>query len=219
MHFQIAALALLDSLNILTLAIAVYLLGTSRPVPRTLSYVAGTSLGYFCAGVILIYGWRIFLEHLLPLLDPTALRSIQVLAGMVLMIAGIHAIRRPAREVAFRPPQRISPAAVFILGAVIGLLYAPTDPRHNMAIGLIAAHTPSFAAQLGWLLWYNIFYILPLLGLVVLRVLWPERSRVLFGWLTDAITNFVHRVLPYLIAVIGLLLVLDGFWRLTMRIW
>ncbi len=214
MHFQIAALALLDSLNILTLAIAIYLLGTPRPVPRALAYIAGTSVGYYCAGAILLYGWRIFFEYLLPILDPDKLRLIQVFAGAVLMIAGIHAIRRPAREVAFRPPQHINPAPLFVLGAVIGLLYAPTDPRHNMAIGLIVAHAESVAAQLLWLLWYNFFYILPLLGMVLLRVLWPERSRVLFGWLTDTITNFFHRVLPYLIAVTGLLLVLDGLWRL-----
>jgi hypothetical protein len=213
MVFQIAAIALLDSLNILTLAIAVYLLGTPRPVPRTLAYIAGTSLGYFSAGVILIYGWRVVLERLLPLLDPGTIGLVQIIAGAVLTIAGVHAIRRPAREVVFRPPQRITPAAMFVLGAVIGLLYAPTDPRHNMALGLIVGHTQSNTAQLSWLLWYNLFYILPLLGLVVLRVLWPERSRILFGWLTDTISNFVYCILPYLIAAAGCLLVLNGVWR------
>jgi hypothetical protein len=215
MLFQIAALALLDSLNVLTLAIAVYLLGTPRPVPRTLAYIAGTSFGYFCAGVILIYGWRIFFEHFLPLLDPAAIWLIQVFAGVALMFAGIHAIRRPAREVVFKPPQRINPAALFVLGAAIGLLYAPTDPRHNMAITLIVGHAEGIAANVAWLLWYNFFYILPLFGMVMLRVFWPERSRILFGWLTDTITNFVHRILPYLIAIIGLLLVLHGLWRLV----
>jgi hypothetical protein len=214
MTFQIAAIALLDSMNILTLAIAVYLLGTPRPVPRTLAYIAGTSLGYFSAGVILIYGWRVVLERVLPLLDPGTIGVVQILGGAVLAIAGVHAIRKPAREVVFRTPQRITPAAMFVLGAVIGLLYAPTDPRHNMAIRLIVGHTESDTAQLTWLLWYNLFYILPLLGLVLLRVLWPERSRILFGWLTDMISNFFYRILPYLIAFAGCLLVLDGVWRL-----
>jgi cytochrome c biogenesis protein CcdA len=109
---------------------------------------------------------------------------VRIIAGAVLMIAGIHAIRRPAREVVFRPPQRITPAAMFVLGAVIGLLYAPTDPRHNMALGLIVGYAQDATEQLSWLLWYNLFYILPLLGMVLLRVLWPERSRILFGWLS-----------------------------------
>lgn len=215
MWFQIAAIALLDSLNILTLAIAVYLLGTPGPVPRTLAYIAGTSLGYFSAGVILLYGWRVVFESLLPLLSPVAIGLVQIVAGAVLAMAAIHAVRRPAREVLFRPPQRITPAAMFVLGAVIGLLYAPTDPRHNMALGLIARHAQGGAAQLSWLLWYNLFYILPLLGLVLLRELWPERSRILFGWLTDAISNFTWRYLPYLIAAAGCLLVLNGIWRLA----
>lgn len=215
MSFQIAAIALLDSLNILTLAIAAYLLGTPRPVPRTLAYIAGTSLGYFSAGVILLYGWRVVFERLLPLLSSAALGLIQLIAGAVLAMAGIHAVRRPAREVVFRPPQRITPAAMFVLGAVIGLLYAPTDPRHNMALGLIARHAQGDAAQLSWLLWYNLFYVLPLLGMVMLRELWPERSRILFGWLADTISNVVYRILPYLIAAAGCLLVLNGIWRLV----
>jgi hypothetical protein len=68
--------------------------------------------------------------------------------------------------------------------------------------------------QLSWLLWYNLFYILPLLGMVLLRVLWPERSRILFGWLTDSISNFAYRYLPYLIAAAGCLLVINGLGRL-----
>lgn len=214
MLIQIAAIALLDSLNILTLSIAVYLLGTPRPVPRSLAYVAGTTLGYFSAGVILLYGWRAVLERLLPLLASGALAWLQIIAGIVLAVAGLHAIRRPASEVVFRPPQRITPLATFLLGAVIGLLYAPTDPRHNMALGLIVGQAEGMPAQLIWLVWYNLFYIMPLLGMVVLRVLWPERSHLLFGWMTHTISNFVYRILPYLIAFAGGLLVLRGTWRL-----
>lgn len=214
MSYQIAALALLDSLNILTLAIAVYLLGTPRPVPRTLAYVAGTALGYFTAGVLLVLGWRVLFNRFLPLLDPASVGLLQIVGGAALVIGGVHAILRPAREVVFRPPQHINPVATFLLGAVIGLLYAPTDPRHNMAIGLIVNHADSGLSQVGWLLWYNAFYVLPLLGLVVLRVVWPVRSKVVFGWLTDAISNFFFRVLPTIVAIIGLLLMVAGVWRI-----
>jgi cytochrome c biogenesis protein CcdA len=217
MSFQIAALALLDSLNILTLAIAIYLLGTPMPVPRTVSYIAGTSLGYFSAGLILQHGWRLLADQFFSLLDAGTIGMVQVIGGVILAILGIHAIYRPAREVVFRPPQRISPAATFVLGAVIGLLYAPTDPRHNMAIGLMVAHAEGLAEQIYWLIWYNFFYVLPLLAMVMVRLLWPEHSRIIFGWLTDAISNFVYRILPYLIAGAGFLLTISGIWRLTVN--
>lgn len=215
MTFQIAALALFDSLNILTLAIAIFLLGTPRPVPRTLAYIAGTSLGYFTAGLILLHGWRVLFERLAPLFDPFSIGLLQLIAGALLAAVALHTIHRPAREVVFRPPRRISPWAVFVLGTVIGLLYAPTDPRHNMAISLIVLHADTLATQLPWLLWYNLFYILPLCGMVLLRVLWPERSQSLFGWMTSKISHFAHRTLPYLIVVSGVILMLLGGWRLS----
>src|SRR5918997_1061086 len=50
------ALALLDSLNPVTIAGAVFLLLTPRPVPRTLSFVAGAGFAYFSRGGLLYLG-------------------------------------------------------------------------------------------------------------------------------------------------------------------
>ena len=82
-----------------------------------------------------------------------------------------------------------------------------------MAFGLIVSQADSYTGQLAWLAWYNLFYILPLLSMVVLRVLWPERSHIVFGWLTDTISNFFYRTLPYLVVGVGMLLVIEGLYR------
>lgn len=216
MSFQIAALALLDSINLLTITLAAYLLGTPRPTPRTLSYVGGTALGYFAAGAIMLLGWQAFLERVGPLLDPVLVGLLAAVVGVVMVLGALHAIRRPSRRFVFRPPTRIHPLATFALGAVIGLLYAPTDPRHNLAIGLIVAHTQSWSEQLAWLVWYNAFYILLLLGMVGVRVFWPERSGAWFGWLTTAIGNFMHRNLPVLVFAAGVVLIIDALRRVWM---
>lgn len=210
MWLQIAALGLLDSLNVLTIAIVAYLLGTPLPVPRTLAYIAGKSIGYFSSGVLLLVGWQLFNIHILPLLSHVTWPLVQIVVGLTLIAGGFHSFYRPSRRFVFRPPTRISPRAVFLLGLVIGLVYAPTDPRHNVAVSLIITHADGYASQIPWLLWFNLFYIMPLCTMVLLRVLWPEPSRRMFGWVTDAIGMIFYQGLPVLIIAAGAILVVFG---------
>lgn len=64
----LAGLALIDALNPFSIAALAFLLSTDRPVQRAVVFVVGTFAVYFLAGVVLLEGWLILIEALLPLL-------------------------------------------------------------------------------------------------------------------------------------------------------
>jgi Sap-like sulfolipid-1-addressing protein len=110
------ALALLDSLNPVTIAGAVFLLLTPRPVPRTLSFVAGAGLAYFAGGVLLYLGLGAVFVRVLDYLSGPWVHALLVVLGAVMVAAGIWMQRRKPKEGFGRTFKNLQPAATFLSG-------------------------------------------------------------------------------------------------------
>ena len=53
---SLIAIAALDSLNPSAIALQVYLLGTTKPIPRSIAFVIGIFLAYWTSGLLAVLG-------------------------------------------------------------------------------------------------------------------------------------------------------------------
>ena len=104
------ALALLDSLNPVTIAGAVFLLLTPRPVPRTISFVAGACLAYLGGGVLLYLGLGAVFVRVLDYLSGPWVHALLVVLGAVMVAAGVWMQRRTPREGSRRHSRTSAPS-------------------------------------------------------------------------------------------------------------
>ncbi|WP_165492016.1 GAP family protein [Egibacter rhizosphaerae] len=156
MFSTLTALALADSLHLLAIAAAVYLLGTEQPFRRTATFVAGLIGTHFAGGVLLVVGWGF-----VPITPPRWWSVIEwgVIAA-ILVLAIVRWRRGGAR---FRPPASLTLPTTFGLGVVVSLADLAFDLPYHLAAARIAASVPTMGEQVVWLAWFNLVYALPLL--------------------------------------------------------
>jgi len=78
---MVSRLALVDALNPFTIAAQAYLLGTWRPMLRSITFLIGTYVTYLAGGVVLLLGWSVFLSQFMPLLASWAIPAGEILLG------------------------------------------------------------------------------------------------------------------------------------------
>ncbi|QIN84861.1 hypothetical protein GBA63_21100 [Rubrobacter tropicus] len=212
---SLLALALLDSLNPVTIAGAVVLLLTPRPVPRTLSFVTGACLAYFAGGVLLYLGLGAAFGRVLDYLGGPWVHALLVVLGAVMVAAGVWIERSPPRKGVRRSFKNLHPAVTFVIGANVTASDLPT------AFPLIVAAERVAQAGLGWpgalasLALYVAVYALPLLLLLGGYLLLRGGAA---GFLRDAerlIDRWSRPVTIWSLYVIGALLLLNGGWSLV----
>ena len=160
------ALALLDSLNPVTIAGAVFLLLTPRPVPRTVSFVAGASLAYFAGGVLLYLGLGAVFERVLDYLSGPWVHALLVLVGAVMVGFGVWMQRSTPREETRRTFKNLHPAATFLIGASVTGSDLPTAFPLIVAVERVTQSGLGAVGALAALALYVLVYALPLLLLL-----------------------------------------------------
>lgn len=212
----LTGLALADSLNPFTVASQAYLLGTPRPMRRSLAFLAGTYATYFAGGVLLLEGWTILLRRVLPLVPAWGYGAGEMALGAVLAGFAVWSWRRAAGGSPVTPPAGLG------VGATLAFAVASTGADltsalpYFAAVSRIAAEVPGWGARLGLLAWYNLLYVSPLILLVAVRALLsPEASERFFGRARAAIDWAFARLLPPLLLVAGIALLVDGARRLA----
>lgn len=208
-------LALADALNPFTVAAQAYLLGTPRPMPRALTFLAGTYATYFLGGVLLLEGWNQFLARIAPLIPAWGFGAGESALGLLLMGFAIWSITRTRQGKPFRPPAALSLPATLAFAVASTFSDLPTALPYFAAANQIAAANAGWAHDLGWLLVYNIVYCAPMIALVAAKTLMSDAaSTALFGRITGAIDWAFAKLLPPVMVVAALLLLGDGLYRL-----
>lgn len=177
--------ALLDSINpcafsILIITIGVFMsMGKSRKEILTLGglYVFGIFAVYIGIGLGILNALHIFgVPHFMAKVAATILIGFGV-AGIISELFPSFPIKLRIPQAAHRPIaaklKRATPAAAFILGALVGLCEFPcTGGPYLLVLGLLHDQG-TYLSGLGYLLFYNLVFILPLV--VILTVAADER--------------------------------------------
>lgn len=213
---SLVGLAAADSLNPFTVAAQAYLLGTPRPMPRSLTFLIATFATYLAGGLLLVAGLAVFVRRVLPLIPAWGPGVGEVVLAILCAGAGWYTARHARAGKPFTPPADLSIGATLVFAVVSTMGDLPT------AIPLFAAAARITAAGLAWpviaiaLVGYVLIYCAPLLALVVLRATLSERrADKLFGRLRAGVDWAFAKLLPPLLWLAALALAADGAIRLA----
>lgn len=211
----LAGLGLLDALNPFSIAAAAYLIGTPRPVPRTIAFILGTFVTYLIGGIGLTRGLVEVIELLLPRLPLWSLPAGELLLGAICVIGAVYLWVRAARGTALTPPKNLGIAATLAFAIATTVSDMPTALPYFAAVAHIAARGEGWASEVGWLTLYNLLYVSPMLLLLKLHLTLGQRAARLFGRVQAAIDWTFAKLMPPLTLAFGAWLVWDGGSRLA----
>lgn len=207
---SLAGIAALDSLNPSLFIAQFYLLTTTRPVPRIISYIAGIVLVNFVGGVLILSGARTLIVGWLSGLSTTTLYSGELLLGLAVLLFGLWLQVAPAPTQSVKQPRSLRPLHTFALGMIVMLNEITTALPYFVAIERIVQAQLSVAGNLLSLLLYNLIFSLPLLLFLVLFVTLRQRFVAQLDRITRGVQRWTARVIRYGSIVFGALLVLDA---------
>lgn len=204
----IIPIALLDSLNPVTIAVHVYLLGTPQPKTRTLSFIAGIFLAYFTGGILLSMGLGSILQYLADFSDATW-RIIQAAVGLFLAGFGVYLWRAPNKKSEPEKTASLTPAGTFWLGIGVTASDLPTALPYIAAIERMLQAKISFFGLLGAVAFYNFIYVLPLLILFAVYSYSGENGAAVLQKISLFINRWSSPMLATVCALAGIILFID----------
>lgn len=205
----IVPLALLDSLNPITIAVHVYLLGTPEPKTRTTTFVVGVFLAYFFGGLLLALGLGSILEYVGNFSERT-LRLIEATVGLGLLGFGWFMRGGNSKKEEPAHPTSMSPLSSFWLGFAVTASDLPTAIPYIAAIERMLQANLSSVALVGTVALYNFLYLIPLIALFVIYLFLGKRAVAVLQKVTAFITRWSPIVLVVFCVVAGVLLVADS---------
>ena len=205
----IVPLALLDSLNPVTIAVHVYLLGTPQPKTRTTTFMAGVFLAYFAGGLLLAFGLGSILQYIGHVGD-TTWRVVQAVLGVALLGFGWYLRGGQSNDEQPAHPASMSARSSFWLGFAVTASDLPTAVPYIAAIERMLQANLSSGVMIGFVTLYNLVYLLPLAALFGVYLLLGDRSVATLQKITAFINRWSGTVLLAFCVVAGVLLLADS---------
>jgi cytochrome c biogenesis protein CcdA len=171
------SVGLADSLNPSTVGPALYLATVRRRVWRVMQFTIGVFGVTFAGGLLLTIGPGRLLLGLVPHPQGTVRHVIEFVAGVVLLIVAV-ALWLGRRSLARRelPGRSGGGGSALIAGASIAAVELPTAAPYFAVIAGIVASSASVPQEIGLLALYNVAFVLPLLGIIVVIVFGGKRA-------------------------------------------
>ena len=211
-------IALLDSTSIIPICIVplVILLSGPNPVGRSAALLFGVFLIYVIVGLLILFGLR----QAFDAIDAYVLRVwqhpnaeeliFQIIVGIVLVAVGLRMAwgRRARKE---KPtPSSMTGRQAFVAGVVMAIVGLPGAVPYLAAIDLIIRSDLSIAQSVVLIGLYNVIFVAPLIGILVLRLALGDRSEAFLDRTRSFLSRWGRRVVVFLMIAFGLILVADG---------
>lgn len=202
----LVAIAALDSFNPTTTAVQIYLLSTPKPAARSASFIAGVFITYWTAGLAVVLGAS-QVTISLPQLPASLIYSLQLITGVILLIAGWNL--NPAPSEPTKRPVRLTLIQTFLFGSAATLWDFPTALPYLAAIERIVGSQLDLLTTMGILAIYNLIFVLPLIILLGVYLCLGEQSTNLLQVIHRSVQKWGHKILRVLLIGLGLLLIAD----------
>ncbi len=201
----IVPIALLDSLNPVTVAVHVYLLGTPQPKTRTTTFMLGIFLAYFGGGLILAFGLESVLRYFNNLSE-TTWQIIQAAIGLALLIFAWYSWNSTRKADETKHSASMSPADSFWLGFAVTLSDLPTAIPYLAAIERMLQAKLSTFELLGAMAFYNAVYLLPLAAIFGIYLFSGTGAAAIMQKINAFINRWSSTLLTVASALAGLVL-------------
>jgi cytochrome c biogenesis protein CcdA len=207
----VISLAVADSINPVTIAIAIYLASTRDPGRRLAGYTAGVFAVYLAGGLLLVVGPGGLLRAAAEGSHTRAFHLGSLLIGLLVIALAIALWVRRRRWTRLRLPEwALRTESSFALGAAVTALDLPTAFPYFGAIGAIVSSDLALPGQVVLLVVFNALYVLPLVAVLVAHSLFGERAETFLARAREAIERFSPAVLTLLTLAAGIALVVRG---------
>ncbi len=211
-------IALLDSLSMLPLAIGplIVALNDKAAFRLTAAFVIGVALVYVLVGVAILFGMNALMDSFRPVLtrwweDPnTAELIVQLVIGLILLGLAWKQGWDAADTAAPERKAEASAGSFFLLGATLSLVGLPGAVPYFGAIDQVLRQDLDQASNLVALLIYNLFFVSPLLFLVLVRAFSRELSQPVFDFVSANLQRYGARAFALAMGVLGLAFVADA---------
>jgi cytochrome c biogenesis protein CcdA len=191
-----------DSLNPTTIAPALVLATGKRARHSIAMFTLGVFSVYFFGGLLVALGPGELLLALIPKPSHNVVQIIEVIAGVVLIVAAFFLWRHRAKLAEKEMPTvKAGTRTGFWLGATIMLVELPTAfPYFARLAAVIGSHKP-IPVQVGMILIFNLVFIWPLLAIYAILWIYGDRAEAVI----DRARNALQDRWPVLLAGVALL--------------
>jgi cytochrome c biogenesis protein CcdA len=196
----VISIGMADSINPSTIAPALYLASGPDARKTVSQFTAAVFLVYFLGGALIGLGPGQLILSLVPKPDAATRHVLEVVAGAILIVAGVVLWRYRGRLSRKRLPT-VDPEgrASWLLGATITAVELPTAFPYFGAIAAIVGSGENILRQFILLAIFNVCFVLPLLAIVATLWLGGERAQCRLEQARD----FLERHWPILLAVVA----------------
>lgn len=208
----VITLGLADSLNPVTIAIAVYLATTEAPRRRLVAYTAGVFAAYFGGGLVLTLGPAAVLHAAVSKHNSTFWHAASAVIGVgALVFAGVLWHQRHRIASTEVPKRVLNPGSAFALGAGMTVVDLPTAlPYFAVIAAIVRSPHTMLLGKVILLAIFNVCYVLPLIGIAVLATFAGERAPHILERLRVGTARWAPVVLSGITLVAGLWLTASG---------
>jgi hypothetical protein len=207
----VASLGIVDSLNPVTILVAVYL-GSTREARRPLTgFVIGVFSVYLVGGLVLVLGSGERSDMALAGVDTPWADFVALAAGATAMIvASLLWVRRRRWGHPRLPDRALHPGSTLALGAAMTAVDLPTAFPYFGAIGVIVGSGVSLVAELLLLVMFNVLYVLPPVLVLAAHVVFGGRCESALSPARGAIERYAAPLLAAATLAVGCVLFVRG---------
>jgi cytochrome c biogenesis protein CcdA len=172
----IASLGLADSINPVTILIAIYLASTRDPRRRLAGLVLGVFTAYLLGGMLLLFASDELLHGVGGGIEVPHADLVNVVAGAVAIVVSAFVWAHRARLRRTRPPEwALRPGSALVLGAAVTAIDLPTAFPYFGAVAVVVTSGASLVGQILLLVLFNALYVLPLALVLLAHVAFGDR--------------------------------------------
>jgi cytochrome c biogenesis protein CcdA len=198
----VVSIGLADALNPGTIAPALYLASGKQAQREVTQFTLATFAVFFVGGAIILLGPGQALLAIVPKPGPTARHIIELVVGVVMLLASAWLWRRRgALSRRQLPTPRTDGRSSALLGATISAVELPTAFPYFAVIAAIVGADYDIGRQLLFLALYNVCFLLPLLMIIGTLAVAGDRAEEV---LTKA-RRYLQRRWPVLLAGLALI--------------
>lgn len=212
-------ISLIDSFSLLPFAVVVLAVMLSGPAPylTSASFLVGTMLSYFVAGVLIVFGLGEVIQQATSIIvhwwnNPRAIDyMLSIVLGLALVVLGYRwAVARRAKAARKHVSSGMTPTQAFVMGAGATIAGLWGALPYFAAIDQILKADISYVEGILALAFYCVVFVGFASALVVLRAVVGPRADAIFTKVNRLIEVWGRRVLVTLMILLGSVMLADG---------
>jgi hypothetical protein len=216
----VVGIALPDSLNPSLIAAAVYLALGQHPFRRTLAFTLAAFAVTLTGGLAIALGLGDLILSLLPKLSHTVKWDVLTVVGVLLVAGSVVIWWRREALVDSQPPSAHAAAggehsSALVLGAGVAGVELLTAFPYFAAIAMVIGSSVSAGGKVFLMVLYNVVYILPLIGIVIVCGTMGEAGAQRLAPVGDWVAMHWPAITAPLVGAVGLALTVYGILQIT----